>query len=167
MKESTGWDSGPCSIGGELHVVSDHEIVGRADLQGGWGHDKPYSFFFSLQSSRSFAEVLLATGGGLQPGGIGGMAVGADGLAAVRLNPGDEPLELRVGVSYVSVAKARASITGEVGDRNFDEIRQESVDAWRPLFDRFDIAGGTDEQRGLFASCLQRLHLHAHRPGCR
>ena len=41
----------PHSVGGFVEVVGDNEVIGRGDLQGGWGHDFPYSVHFCPAST--------------------------------------------------------------------------------------------------------------------
>ena len=47
------------SIGGYAEVASPTELVGRADLRGGWGHDFPYSVYFCLRLDRPAKRWIL------------------------------------------------------------------------------------------------------------
>ena len=46
------------SIGGYFEVISDKEIIGRADFKGGWGHTFPYSVYFYLICDNSFSTYI-------------------------------------------------------------------------------------------------------------
>ncbi len=157
FQECELWDTQPASIGGYLEIVNQHELVGRSDLRGGWGHDKTYSIYFSVRSDKPFTESMLASVGGLVPEGQDIQVCGPECRALLRFNSGIE-LNLHVGISYVSVANARASIEREAAGRMFEDIRNEFVAEWEELLSYFKVDGGTAEQRSVFYSLLHRLH---------
>ncbi len=155
LRDVEEWDAEGASIGGFIEQVGDREIVGRADLRGGWGHDRPYSVFFSLQADQPIQRSLVATAGGLAPGGEATCAVGPGCRTAISFGNIDE-LNLCVGISFVSIANARCYLKTE-GARTFDEARQESIDEWEALMKPFTIEGSSDDQRALFYSCFYRI----------
>lgn len=157
LRDVEEWDSDAENTGGWVETVGPTETVGRGDFRGGWGHARPYSVFFCLQSDQPFANCELASAGGLVPGGLGGHA-GGPGCRAILSFAEGTTVNLRVGISFVSVAKARASIRREVGDKDFDAVRAETAAIWDRLLGRFRVAGGTEAQRRLFFSLLYRLH---------
>jgi len=151
--DPNGWP--PISVGGFVEFVSDRALVGRGDYRGGWGHNEPYSIYFYAEFDQPFAEGRIGQAGSWLP--VPGGGSGAN-LAAVASFGAAREVNLRVGVSYVSVAKARASVTREVGTQSFEEVRQAGEAAWRTVFDRLRVEGGTDAQRTLFATMLTRLY---------
>ncbi|TWT77408.1 Glycosyl hydrolase family 92 [Posidoniimonas polymericola] len=80
-------------------------------------------------------------------------------LKVLRLAAGDEPVELRIGLSFVSVENARRNLEAELDGRSFDEVRREATDEWSTLLSKAEVAGGTPRQRGLYYSCLYRSFL--------
>jgi len=59
-------------------------------------------------------------------------------------------LLLKVGISYVSEAGARANLEKEIAGWDFDQIQQQAKAKWTELLDRISIEGGTPEQRKIF-----------------
>jgi len=157
FQECEMWDTQPVSIGGYLEITSQNELVGRSDLRGGWGHDKCYSIYFSVRSDKPFVESTLASDGGLLPSGADVQVCGPGCRALLRFKSGTE-LNLHVGISFVSVANARASIDREIAGRSFEDIRNEGVNEWERWLSPFSLKGGSEEQRRVFYSLLYRLH---------
>ena len=82
-----------------------------------------------------------------------------DGLVVLRLRDGGRPVELRVGLSFVSVANARQNLAQEVGSRSFEQVRRQAATTWAALLSKVNVTGGTDRQKELFYSCLYRSFL--------
>lgn len=152
QSDPNGWP--PHSIGGFVEWTSDRALVGRGDYRGGWGHNEPYSVYFYAEFDHPATTRRIGQAGSWQAGGGGG---GGANLAAVGSFGAVTELYLRVGISYVSVAKARASVVREVGGKNFEAVRADAEAAWSKLFDRIRVEGGTPDQRTLFATLFTRL----------
>jgi predicted alpha-1,2-mannosidase len=151
--DPNGWPAQ--SVGGFVEFVSDRALVGRADLQGGWGHNHPYSVYFYAEAGRPFTFHRIGQAGSWQavPGGAAGPKLSA----VVGFAPEHREIELRVGISYASVAQARASVARETGGKSFADARRAGEAAWQTVLDRLKVEGGTPAQRTLFATMVTRL----------
>ena len=132
------------------------EIVGRADFRGGWGHHEPYSVFYCLRARTPIAQVRMICDGGILPS-FARSAVGKGLQAFLDFESADQPVEILVGISFVSVANARAAIDREAGTKRFEEIVVESKADWDEALSCIEVAGGTGTQRTLLYSSLYRL----------
>lgn len=74
-------------------------------------------------------------------------------------NDKPEPLELKIGFSFVSIENAKANLEAEIAEKSFTEIRDEATDTWEDLLSKIIVSGGTEKQRGLFYSSLYRSFL--------
>ena len=72
---------------------------------------------------------------------------------------GPEPLELRIGFSFVSIENARENLSRELSGRSFDQVAADADAQWEKLLSRILVKGGTDRERGLFYSTLYRSFL--------
>lgn len=72
----------------------------------------------------------------------------------------DEAVEVRVGVSFVSIANARENLEKEQGTKHFDELRAEAREKWNADLSRIKVEGGTDEQKRVFYTGLYHLLIH-------
>lgn len=71
-----------------------------------------------------------------------------------------EQVEVRMGVSFVSIANARENLEKEQGRRHFDELRAEARARWNADLGRISVEGGTEEQRRVFYTGLYHLLIH-------
>lgn len=73
---------------------------------------------------------------------------------------GTRAVNLRVGISYVSLANARANLTDEIpAGTTLAEVRRAAHDAWDKALDRIKIDGGTPGQRSVFYTALYHVLL--------
>lgn len=72
---------------------------------------------------------------------------------------GADPLELKIGFSFVSIENAKMNLEKEMLDKGFTQVRNEAVTTWESLLSKITVAGGTERQKGLFYSCLYRSFL--------
>lgn len=83
-----------------------------------------------------------------------------NGFAIVHLvNGSNEPVELKIGLSFVSVENAKQNLQQEIGDKSFDQIRDEATSQWEKLLSSVAVKGGTEKQKEMFYSCLYRSFL--------
>ena len=71
-----------------------------------------------------------------------------------------EQIEVKVGISYVSMENARRNLDAEVGKATFDEVRSEAHNKWSEALGRIRVKGGTDEERTIFYTGLYHALLH-------
>lgn len=72
---------------------------------------------------------------------------------------GKEPLELKIGFSFVSVENAKMNLEQELLNKNFAEVRSEAAETWENLLAKINVTGGTEREKGIFYSCLYRSFL--------
>ena len=153
------WEQGPESIGGFLEQIDDHTLRGRSDLRGGWGHSMPYSLYFQLEFDQPIRHTRFANRGGVVPGGVLKLVAGPGCLAVLDFGAVAE-LNVRVGISQVSIANAEHYLRTESDGRSFDRIRAESVEEWNRIFARCELEGGTETRRRIFYTMLYRLYCN-------
>src|SRR5690606_37179871 len=142
-------------VRGWMQWASSRELIGRSDFRGGWGHDKSYSIYYSFQSDQPWQAQELATQGGYMT-----MAEGDDisgqGIRCVLTYPDGAKLNLRVGISFVSIANAREYVKREADVQSFEAIRAAHEAEWEQLLSDYRFDGGKQEQRQMFYSALYR-----------
>jgi predicted alpha-1,2-mannosidase len=83
-----------------------------------------------------------------------------EGLAVVKLaDGGSKPVELRIGLSFVSIQNAQQNLAQELGSRSFTEVRQAAATTWNQLLTKVTVKGGTAQQQTMFYTCLYRSFL--------
>ena len=80
-----------------------------------------------------------------------------NGFALLYLEDrGGEPVELKIGLSFVSMENAKQNLEEEIGNKPFKEIQQEGNAVWETLLAKVQVTGGTEKQKRMFYSSLYR-----------
>ncbi len=74
-------------------------------------------------------------------------------------NRKDEPLELKIGFSFVSVENAKMNLEKEMIDKRFTQVAREADKTWEELLSHIKVTGGTAREKGIFYSTLYRSFL--------
>ena len=80
-------------------------------------------------------------------------------VKVIDFDDSPNPLEIKIGLSFVSTENAKMNLEKELAGKNFDEVRKEAAATWEILLSKIKVAGGTERQKGLFYSCLYRSFL--------
>ena len=69
-------------------------------------------------------------------------------------------VEVKVGISYVSMENARKNLEAEVGTASFDGVLATAQHKWNDALSRIRVTGGTDDDRTIFYTALYHSLLH-------
>ncbi len=72
---------------------------------------------------------------------------------------GESGLEIKIGLSFVSVENAKLNLETELAGKVFDQVKHEASRTWETLLSKIRVSGGTERQKELFYSCLYRSFL--------
>lgn len=150
--------------------VTSGNFCGYLDPEGRRSY---YTLYFTARFDRSFKETGTwqddkhTPGSTSASGGTGGFADGGFPVAGkgsggwVEFAPGTGPVNVKVGISYVSQAGAEANLAAEnPGNRSFDSVREAAHRAWRDRLKAIKVGGGTDAERTTFYTALYHAMIH-------
>ena len=147
--------------GGMLNLVSDTEIEGF-DMFGQFCFEKHYNgrVFFVIQFSQP-ATQYGTWHDDYQQAGHKKSAIGDQIGAFYTFQTGkDEPIEVRVGISYVSIENARENLQKEQPASSFEDITNKAGLEWERALSRIRVEGGTREEKTNFYTALYHTLLH-------
>jgi len=72
----------------------------------------------------------------------------------------EEVIEVRVGISYVSIENARMNLDAETKGKSFEQIKEESKKEWNNLLSRIKIKDDNTENKTMFYSALYHMLMH-------
>lgn len=82
------------------------------------------------------------------------------GYAIVHLlNGSNGPVEMKIGISFVSTANAKQNLEAEIGNKNFNQIVAQGTKKWEGLLSNIQVKGGTEKQKQMLYSSLYRSFL--------
>ena len=142
---------------GQVHLVSNREVEGQVETGQFCFQSNRQTVYFVARFARPAAAF------GTWQDGVPGTAADATGAVGAwfRFDVGADPsLEMQVGVSYVSVAGARANLDAEGGSNSFDELRLAAQASWNAALARIQVEGGAEADRVTFYTALYHSLLH-------
>jgi predicted alpha-1,2-mannosidase len=83
-----------------------------------------------------------------------------EGRAIVTLKVNNSKVvELKIGLSFVSIDNAKENLQQEIGTKTFADVRAAADQTWETLLSKIDVQGGTGKRKELFYSSLYRAFL--------
>jgi predicted alpha-1,2-mannosidase len=80
-------------------------------------------------------------------------------LPVVDFSDNTGPVEIRIGLSFVSTDNAKENLEKESGTKTFEQVKMEASETWEKLLSKIQVTGGTGRENKLFYSCLYRSFL--------
>jgi predicted alpha-1,2-mannosidase len=79
-------------------------------------------------------------------------------LAITATAAGQNVLEFRYGISYISVGQARTNLQEEIPGWSFDTVKAAAKKRWNDVLGQIHVEGGTAEQKRVFYTSLYRCY---------
>lgn len=148
---------------GSVMGTDDARIDLGKDTISGWassgrfcGTDSHYRVYFYAQFDTPFTASGTWRNGAVTPDTVSGPGTGAwvtfPNLTGTTVN-------VRVGLSFVSVDGAAANLRAERADTSFDAIAAAARKSWNDRLGRIRLDGGTDDQRRTFYTALYHAFI--------
>lgn len=142
----------------QVNIVNAKEITGfHASTIG--GGSRPYTVYFAAQFDQPFAtsgtwdrDTLKAASNTATATSCGAF-VTFDGASTA-------PVQVKVGLSFVSIENAQANLAAENPGWNFDAIRRDADQAWNTQLNRIQVTGGTKDETRTFYTALYHCFFH-------
>ena len=67
-----------------------------------------------------------------------------------------EPIEVRIGISYISTEQAHRNLQQQIPAWNFNQVKSQARDVWNHALGAITTVGGTEQQRTIFYTALYR-----------
>ncbi len=71
-----------------------------------------------------------------------------------------ETVEVKIGVSYVSIENARENLEKETGDKSFEAVYKETYDEWNKELSKILVEGGSYQDKVIFYTALYHTLIH-------
>jgi len=131
-----------------------------------------YTLYFHAELDHAFAATGTWHDDALSPGSTtadGGTGYGTAGWPPAGKGSGGyvtfattgEPIHMRVGISFVSAANARANLAAEnPPGTTLETVRAAATEAWNAALGHIAVTGGSDDQKTTFYTALYHALLH-------
>lgn len=139
--------------------VSDTEIEGSfSTIKRYWGGPKDVKIFFVIRFDKPFRSLDAWKGQQASKNVTSAMGDSLAVAAAYDLKKGDE-VNMKIGLSYTTIANARNNLDTECTTWSFDEVRNKAQQTWNEWLGRMEAKGGTVDNTIKFYTDLWHVLL--------
>jgi predicted alpha-1,2-mannosidase len=151
-------------VSGFVEVRADlREITGfnpdRMDAHLGPFALPNFKGYFVAQFREPFSGSGTYEGPALHPGSTSATGVNA-GAYATFSTAQQSAIEVRIGTSFISIEQARANLTREIPEWNFDQTKDRLKRTWNQKLGLIEIEGASADQRAIFYTGLYHSLLY-------
>src|SRR5580704_6229421 len=142
-----------------FRVVGPDEVAGYADTGGFCGMPDRYSAYFVAKFERPFASFGTWKANATAPGARSVEGAGSGGWVSFDAAQG-AAVRMKVGLSFVDEAGARANLRAEGTSWDLERVRNAAIVQWQRVLERIDVDGGTHAEQRTFYTALYHALLH-------
>lgn len=119
---------------------------------------KEFVIFKFPEGSVDFDNIYLHSNDGLEKGN----SIGGENTA-IHIKLKNKITEIDLAASYISEEQAKISLEREIGNKSFDDLKEEAENIWESYLSRIEIEAKDEKQLKTFYSCMYRAFLYPHR----
>ena len=143
------------TVSSSVHFVGNDAIEGYRQSNG-WANNR-YVYFYA-KFSQPFNEQAIVENGKIVEGAKESTGKVVKALIRFASTTG-QPVLVKVGISAVSTANAKANLESELPGWNFDAVRQAAVKTWDKALSAITVTGGSKEKLRTFYTALYHALL--------
>lgn len=151
------------SLKNKVEVVDEYTIRGRKTSTGWYqGQDhQGQDIFFYAKFNQPIAKALLGEQD-LEPTREmrnGAVYSGDDLTAYLNFGTGEEPIEIRVGISPVNWQGAQKNLEAEAPSFDLAQVKEDAEYAWAEKLAKIKVEGGTDAEKTNFYTGMYHMMI--------
>lgn len=136
-----------------IRIVNEYEVEGFRHSRG-WASDQ-YVYFTAI-----FSQPIINHEIYIDDELIDGTEYESKNIQlALSFNKNINEIDIKVGISSVSIEGARNNLKTELGDLSFDQATESAEEIWKKELNKIKIEGGTKEQQTIFYTALYHALL--------
>ena len=144
--------------GSHVEVLPDeNKIVGYTTKNSGGVPDN-FRNYFVIYFDKPFDYVASVADGSIRPDAWEAEANHAGAIIGFATRRGEQ-VHARVASSFISPEQAELNLQREVGDRSFDQVKQQGRDRWNNVLGRITVKSDDVDALRTFYSCYYRSVL--------
>ncbi|MBT7095138.1 MAG: glycoside hydrolase family 92 protein, partial [Bacteroidetes bacterium] len=138
-----------------VRIISEYEIEGLRRSQS-WAGDQ--YVYFVMRFSKPFKDFGLYLNEKKKSGReLNGNSIKAHFTFSTKKK---ERINVKIGISSVSVNGARANLDAEIPHWSFTKIKNQAQNAWKEVVDRYQIQSNSDQKKRIFYTALYHQYLN-------
>ncbi len=152
------------TIGAHVNVAGNNSVTGYVRNVTFCGSNRPYTVYFDMHFRQPF--VHYGTWRGYRDGSPSKLypsirkqtQMGIDRKIGAYVSwpasTHSQTILVKIGISYVNLAGAKANLRAEAGGKTFAEIHSQAEAAWNKALGVIDVYGGSRQEKTIFYTAL-------------
>ena len=132
----------------KIERISDTELSGFR-FSKSWADDQ--RLYFTLKTSHPFNDVLQSPPKQGMPG--------AQKIALNFINPNNEPIFIKIGISAVDIEGAKKNLQAEIGNQTFEQVKKTAQDFWEKQLEKIVLEDTNEDNKTNFYTSLYHVSL--------
>ncbi len=160
LQSGVPYGEGQELVGSEVHVLSNHEIEGYSRVRGGWNEGGAYTVYFDASFDTPADHFATWKNGTLTQGKRDQFDSGEKTGAVFTYHMAQgQKIRIKVGISYISMAKAHQNAVTELNTWNFDAVKKKASEIWEKELEKISIDTPNLAYRKMFYTALYHVML--------
>ena len=135
-------------LAAEINRISDTELSGFRFSEA-WATDQ--RLFFSIKTSHPFNDVL-------QSPPKHGM-LGAQKIVLNFINPNNETVFIKIGISAVDIEGAKKNLEAEIGNKTFEQVKKTAQEFWEQQLEKIVLEDTNEDNKTNFYTSLYHVSI--------
>ena len=132
----------------KIDKISNTEIVGYR-FSKAWAEDQ--RLFYVIKTSHPFKDMLQSPKADGSENGLRS--------ALTFINPNNEPIIIKIGISAVDIEGAKQNLAQEIGDKTFETVKKEAQAVWETQLEKIVVETKNKDDKTNFYSALYHTML--------
>ena len=132
----------------KIERISDTELSGFR-FSKSWADDQ--RLYFTLKTSHSFNDVLQSPSKQGMPG--------AQKIALNFINPNNEPIFIKIGISAVDIEGAKRNLEAEIGNQTFEQVKKTAQEFWEKQLEKIVLEDTNEDNKTNFYTSLYHVSI--------
>ncbi|HLP18266.1 MAG TPA: GH92 family glycosyl hydrolase [Bacteroidota bacterium] len=153
-------------VGSEIQILSDTEVQGYSRIRGGWNNGRAYTVYFHATFDHPFTACGTWKGKSISPGVKTQFDSGEKTGAFLTFDQSAlDTIQIKIGISFISTAKAKYNCEKEIPHWNFARVLQATRDKWEQLLQAILIDGTPDQKKMFYTALYHTMLMPVDRTG--
>ena len=154
------WGESQEFVGSEVRITSKREIEGYSRIRGGWNKGGAYTVYFYAVFDQPSTETGTWENAKLQKGVQFTADKGEKTGAYLTFSEGTgKTVQVKVGISFISVGKAKLNVEAEIPGWDFDMVRKQADKSWNGQLEKIKVDGGGEDYKKMLYTALYHSML--------
>jgi predicted alpha-1,2-mannosidase len=137
-------------------IPENNEIVGYSSVAQYTAPTGVFKGYFDIKINKSFSFGTWDGGDNSHPGQGEITAFNMGAWATFSVSAG-ETVMVKASMSFISIDQARANLTSEIADWNFDRVRSSAENAWENALGTIEVVGSQDQKKMFYTALYHTM----------